>query len=336
MHKAETIYLSIIIPVHNEQENLSSLLQAIENTKQSFQLTPEIIFIDDGSTDGSYEILKELSVGKPNVKLIRFRRNFGQTAAMAAGIEYSTGNILVFMDADLQNDPADIPALINKLNEGYDVVSGWRKNRKDKLFLKKIPSKLANYLIRKISKVKIHDLGCSLKAYRREIITDINLYGEMHRFLPVLAARIGAKITEIPVNHNPRKHGKSHYGLNRTFKVLLDLITVQFMRSFSTKPIYLYGGFALFSLLLGVISGLAVILMKIFWGTDMTGNPMLLLTVLFILITIILGLMGIQSEVLIRIYHQQGNAKQYYIKEMQNINNPEDKNITSAGINDTH
>ncbi|MDD2200382.1 MAG: glycosyltransferase, partial [Bacteroidales bacterium] len=252
-------------------------------------------------------------------KLISFRRNFGQTAAMSAGIKYAKGDIIIFMDADLQNDPADIPALISKLNEGYDVVSGWRKNRKDKLLFKKIPSAIANFIIRKISKVNIHDLGCSLKAYRREILNEIYIYGEMHRFLPVIAARVGAKITEIPVNHKPRKYGKSHYGLNRTFKVLLDLITVQFMRSFSTKPIYLYGGFALISLLLGFISGLSVILMKIFWGTDMTGNPMLLLTVLFILITVILALMGIQSEVLIRIYHQQGRTKQYYIKEVYNV-----------------
>ncbi len=328
--------ISILIPVYNETESLRPLLDAIESNTQSIAERMEIVFVDDGSTDGSYDLLKELCEEKSNVKIIRFRRNFGQTAAMAAGIEYSTGDILIFMDADLQNDPADIPALIDKLNEGYDVVSGWRKNRKDKLFLKKIPSALANSLIRKISKVKIHDLGCSLKAYRRVILKDVSLYGEMHRFIPVLAARIGAKITEIPVNHNPRKHGKSHYGLNRTFKVLLDLITVQFMRSFSTKPIYLYGGFALVSLLLGGLSGLSVILMKIFWGTDMTGNPMLLLTVLFILITVILALMGIQSEVLIRIYHKQGNAKQYYIKEMHNINNPENEDTTSTGINDTH
>ncbi|MEA1873367.1 MAG: glycosyltransferase family 2 protein [Bacteroidota bacterium] len=327
--------ISIIIPVHNERDNLRQLLAGIEKHTQSITKAMEIIFVDDGSTDGSYELLKELSEENPNVKLIQFRQNFGQTAAMAAGIEHSTGDILIFMDADLQNDPADIPTLINKLNEGYDVVSGWRKNRKDKLFFKRIPSKLANFLIRKISKVKIHDLGCSLKAYRREILIDISLYGEMHRFLPVLAARIGAKITEIPVNHNPRKHGKSHYGLNRTFKVLLDLITVQFMRSFSTKPIYLYGGFALINLLLGMLSGLSVILMKIFWGTDMTGNPMLLLTVLFILITILLTLMGIQSEVLIRIYHQQGKVRQYYIKETQNINNTEMKTSHSNEINDT-
>lgn len=313
--------LSLIIPVHNERDNLKELLVEVENALNNISNDFEIIFVDDGSTDGSFQLLIDLCKDKSSFKLISFRRNFGQTAAMSAGITYSTGDIIVFMDADLQNDPADIPELVNKLNEGYDVVSGWRKKRKDRLFHKKIPSSIANLIIRKISKVKIHDLGCSLKAYRKEIINEIYLYGEMHRFLPVIAARIGAKITEIPVNHKPRKYGKSHYGLSRTFKVLLDLITVQFMRSFSTKPIYLYGGFALISLLLGFISGLSVILMKIFWGTDMTGNPMLLLTVLFILITVILALMGIQSEVLIRIYHQQGRTKQYYIKQFYNIEN---------------
>jgi glycosyltransferase involved in cell wall biosynthesis len=311
--------LSLIIPVHNERDNLKELLVEVENALNNISNDFEIIFVDDGSTDGSFQLLIDLCKDKSSFKLISFRKNFGQTAAMSAGITYSTGDIIVFMDADLQNDPADIPELIDKLNEGYDVVSGWRKKRKDRLFFKKIPSSIANLIIRKISKVKIHDLGCSLKAYRKEIINEIYIYGEMHRFLPVIAARIGAKITEIPVNHRHRKYGKSHYGLNRTFKVLLDLITVQFMRSFSTKPIYLYGGFALISLFLGFLSGLSVILMKIFWDTDMTGNPMLLLTVLFILITVILALMGIQSEVLIRIYHHQGRTKQYYIKELYNL-----------------
>ena len=317
--------ISLIIPIHNEKGNLEELVLDTENSLKNISNDSEVIFIDDGSTDGSLQLLIDLCKNKPHFKLISFRRNFGQTAAMSAGIKYAKGNIIIFMDADLQNDPADIPALINKLNEGYDVVSGWRKNRKDKLFFKKIPSAIANFIIRKISKVNIHDLGCSLKAYRREILNEIYIYGEMHRFLPVIAARVGAKITEIPVNHKPRKYGKSHYGLSRTFKVLLDLITVQFMRSFSTKPIYLYGGFALISLFLGFLSGLSVILMKIFWDTDMTGNPMLLLTVLFILITVILALMGIQSEVLIRIYHQQGRTKQYYIKQFYNIENQEDE-----------
>jgi glycosyltransferase involved in cell wall biosynthesis len=312
-------FLSIIIPVYNEAPNIQLLYEALIESTQRIKEPCEIILVDDGSKDDSFTKMQNLAAINNTIKLIRFRRNFGQTAAMAAGLEYSKGDIIIFMDADLQNDPADIPVLIEKINEGYDVVSGWRKNRKDNLLVKKIPSIIANRIIRQISGVKIHDLGCSLKAYRREIIQDITLYGEMHRFLPILTARLGANITEIVVNHRPRKNGKSKYGLNRTFKVLLDLITVQFMRSFSTKPIYLYGGFAMLSLFLGFLSGSAVLLMKFFWGTDMTGNPMLLLTVLFVLITIILALMGIQAEVLIRIYHQQGSTKQYYIKEKINI-----------------
>ncbi len=319
--------LSVILPVNNEQNNLERLFDLLDSVSQIIEYDCEFIFVNDGSNDDSLKILKSLAEKDQRVKVLDLRRNFGQTAAISAGIDYSTGEILVFMDADLQNDPSDIPALLGKLNEGYDVVSGWRKCRKDNA-LKTIPSSIANSIIRRVSKVNIHDLGCSLKAYRREIIEDINLYGEMHRFLPVLAAKVGARITEIPVKHHPRSHGESHYGLGRTFKVLLDLMTVQFMRSFSTKPIYLYGGFAFISLLLGMLSGLAVLSMKIFWGTDMTGNPFLLLTVLFILITILLILMGIQSEVLIRIYHQQGNAKQYYIRE--------ELNFKSTNVSDKH
>lgn len=319
MRSMQAVNISVIVPVYNEAKNLPELWKGLQTNLPAISSEWEIIFIDDGSTDKSWAVLNEISQNNTLVKSIRFRRNFGQTAAMAAGIEHSKGDIIIFMDADLQNDPSDIPALIDKINEGYDLVSGWRKNRKDRFFGKRLPSKIANSLIRKVSSVKIHDLGCSLKAYRREIIKDIKLYGEMHRFLPVLAARLGARIAEIPVKHHPRRHGKSHYGLKRTFKVLLDLLTVQFMRSYSTKPIYLYGGFALLNLFLGVLSGLAVIFMKIFWGTDMTGNPFLLLTVLFVLITLLLALMGIQAEVMVRIYHQQGRVKQYYIRETQNL-----------------
>jgi len=319
MSPLENYYFSVIIPVYNELENLDALYRDLKIGLSVYEGKYEIIFVDDGSNDGSYNKLKTFAKENPFVKLLRFRRNFGQTAAMSAGIDHSSGNILVFMDADLQNDPSDIPLLLKKLEEGYDVVCGWRKKRKDKLFYRKIPSQIANYIIRKVSHVNIHDIGCSLKVFRREIIKDINMYGEMHRFLPVLAARIGADITEMPVKHHPRIHGKSKYGLNRTFKVLFDLITVQFMRSFSTKPIYLYGGFAIFSLILSIFSGLAVLFMKLYWGTDITGNPFFLLTILCILITVIFLLMGIQSEVLIRIYHQQDKIKQYYIKESQNI-----------------
>jgi len=319
MEANESVDVSVIVPVYNEQGNLKELFNRLQMSLLSIDKTSEIVFVDDGSTDDSFKVLQSLETTQICAKLIRFRRNFGQTAAMAAGLAHSKGKIVVFIDADLQNDPYDIPALLSKLDEGYDVVSGWRQSRKDTLLLKKIPSRIANAMIRKTSKVNIHDLGCSLKAYRREIIEEISIVGEMHRFLPVLAARIGARITEIPVQHHPRTYGRSNYGLKRSYKVILDLMTVQFFHSFSTKPIHLYGGFALISLLMGLCSGIAVILMKIFWGTDMTGNPILLLTVLFILITIILALLGIQSEILVRIYHQQGRAKQYYIRETHDL-----------------
>lgn len=312
------IDISIISPVYNEEKNISKLFLSLNDIIQKNDFCAEIIFIDDGSTDRSYDVLKELAVGQKSVHLIRFRRNFGQTAAMAAGIENAKGEIIIFIDSDLQNDPTDIPLLIDKLDEGYDVVSGWRKNRKDSFF-KRIPSVIANKIIRILTGVNIHDTGCTLKAYRREIISEIKIYGEMHRFIPVLASGIGAKITEIEVNHHPRTNGKSNYGLGRAAKVMLDLITVQFMGTFRTKPIYLYGGFALICFMLSAISGTAVIHMKIFWQTDMTGNPILLLTVLFISIAVILLLLGIQAEVLTRIYHQSDSVKQYHIKETYNL-----------------
>jgi len=319
MDTTKSKYFSVIVPVYNEVNNLRDLYQSLQMHLADFEGQYEIIFVDDGSNDGSYEIIRSFASENKSVRIIRFRHNFGQTAAISAGVDYSKGTIIVFIDADMQNDPSDIPVLLKKIEEGYDVICGWRKKRKDKLVDRKIPSLIANYIIRKVSRVNVHDTGCSLKAFRREIIKDINLYGEMHRFLPVLAARVGAQITEVEVKHHPRKYGKSKYGLNRTFKVMLDLITVQFLRAYSTKPLYLYGGIAIFGLFFSFISGLAVILMKIFWGTDMTGNPIFLLTIMLVLISVILMLMGIQSEVLIRIYHQQDNVNQYFIKDLQNF-----------------
>jgi glycosyltransferase involved in cell wall biosynthesis len=319
MNELDSLYFSLIIPVFNELNNLDILYNNIITSLSAYDDKYEIIFIDDGSNDGSYEKLSGFALEDVKVKLIKFRRNFGQTAAISAGISHSSGKIIVFIDSDMQNDPSDIPMLLDKIDEGFDVVCGWRKDRKDKLFLRKIPSFLANYIIRKVSRVKIHDIGCSLKAFRCEIIKEISLYGELHRFLPVLASRIGADIIEVPVKHHPRINGKSKYGLNRTFKVLLDLVTVQFLGAYSTKPIYLFGGLSLLFLFFSLISGLSVILMKIFSGTDITGNPLFLITILCVLVTVFLLLMGIQSEVLTRIYHQQDKNKQYFIKETKNI-----------------
>ncbi|MCX7679385.1 MAG: glycosyltransferase family 2 protein [Spirochaetes bacterium] len=313
--------ISIILPVYNEEENISLQYQHIVESLKPFALNYEIIFVDDGSQDRSVEILQEIARKDKRVKLVIFRRNFGQTAAMAAGIDYSSGDIIVFMDSDLQNDARDIPILIEKIHEGYDVVSGWRKDRKDKLFSRKIPSKIANWLIAKVSGVKLHDLGCSLKAYRGEVLRQIKLYGEMHRFIPVHVSWVGAKITEVPVRHHARKFGKSKYGIKRTFKVLLDLITVKFLGSYSTKPIYVFGGAGILIFLASCISGSAVIFMKLFQGLSMNRNPLLFLTVLLILMSMMCIMLGILAELLIRIYHESQNKAPYTVKSTINIKN---------------
>jgi glycosyltransferase involved in cell wall biosynthesis len=311
--------LSVVLPVYNEEENINLQYESILKALAPLNLNYEIIFIDDGSTDSSPQLLQQIATNDPKTKLVLLRKNFGQTAAMSAGINYSEGKIIVFMDSDLQNDPKDIKRLLDKIDEGYDVVSGWRKNRKDKLISRKIPSKIANKLISKITGVKLHDLGCSLKAYKSEILKQINLYGEMHRFIPVHVSWVGAKITEIPVDHHPRQFGQSKYGIKRTFKVLLDLITVKFMGSYSTKPIYLFGGTGFILFLLSLFSSLGLIIMKIFYNTDMTGNPLLYLTILLIILTILFIQIGILAEIMIRVYHEAKNTTPYHVKETVNF-----------------
>jgi len=312
-------YLSVVLPVYNEEESLELQHKAVTEAVKKLNKTYEIIFVDDGSVDSSYEILKSISSKDKSVKLVRFRRNFGQTAAMAAGIDHSKGEIIVFMDSDLQNEPGDIGKLLEKIEEGYDVVSGWRANRQDKLISRKIPSKIANWLIAKVTGVPLHDLGCSLKAYRGDVLRQVNLYGEMHRFIPVHASWIGARITEVPVGHHARQFGQSKYGIRRTFKVILDLITVKFMGSYSTKPIYIFGGTGVVIFLLGLLSGVSVVVMKIVADTDMSGNPLLILTVLLIIIGILFVQMGIIAEIMIRIYHESQKMPPYRIRETINI-----------------
>ncbi|MGL4370551.1 MAG: glycosyltransferase family 2 protein [Spirochaetota bacterium] len=313
------IYLSIVLPVYNEEENIELQYKRIIETVTPLKKSFEIIFVDDGSRDKSFELLSHIAKKDKRVKVVQFRRNFGQTAAMAAGIDHSIGEVIVFMDADLQNEPADIAKLLDKIEEGYDVVSGWRSNRKDRLISRKIPSKIANRLISKVTGVPLHDLGCSLKAYRSDVLKKVKLYGEMHRFIPIHASWVGAKIIELPVGHHPRQFGKSKYGLKRTFKVMLDLMTVKFLGTFATKPIYLYGGLGFVLTGLSVVCGISTILMKYFLGYNMTGNPFLLLTVMFFLLAMILILMGIQSEMLIRIYHEAQNITPYHVKKTLNI-----------------
>lgn len=311
-------YLSLILPVYNEEENIQLQYEAIVRALKPLKRSYEILFIDDGSSDSSPDLLKKIAKKDKKVKAIIFRRNFGQTAAMAAGIDHSTGEIIIFMDSDLQNDPEDISLLIDKIDEGYDVVSGWRQHRQDTLIMRKIPSRIANWLISRVTGVHLHDTGCSLKAFRGEIIRQVDLYGEMHRFIPVHASWIGARIAEVPVRHHPRQFGESKYGIRRTFKVMLDLITVKFMGSYSTKPIYVFGGTGIVLFLFSIISGIAVLVMKFALGQSMVRNPLLLLTVLFIILSVLFIQIGILAEITIRTYHEAASKTPYHIRETIN------------------
>ena len=312
-------YVSVVLPVFNEEDNIRLQYEEITKAMKPLGFTYEIIFIDDGSTDLSPAILEDIARKDKNIKLVIFRRNFGQTAAMSAGIEYASGEIIVFLDSDLQNDPNDIGILIKKIEEGYDVVSGWRKHRHDSLLSRKLPSWIANRLISRVTGVRLHDLGCSLKAYRGELLKQVNLYGEMHRFIPVHASWIGAKITEIPVTHHARNYGSSKYGIKRTYKVLLDLITVKFLGKYSTKPIYVFGGTGFLLFLLSIISGVIVIMMKILLDRSMSRNPLLILTVMLVIISVLFIQIGILAEILIRIYHESQGKQPYRIMKTINI-----------------
>ncbi|MHC4475564.1 MAG: glycosyltransferase family 2 protein [Planctomycetota bacterium] len=307
--------VSVVAPLLNEQDNIAPLYEQITQTLAG-KYDYEIIFVDDGSDDDSLSILSGLQGDDDRVRVIRFRKNFGQTAALSAGFTHARGNIIVAIDGDLQNDPADIPTMIDKLNEGYDVVSGWRKKRHDNAITRLLPSKIANWLIGVITGVRLHDFGCTLKAYRREVLVETKLYGEMHRFIPALASWSGARIAEMVVNHRPRTAGKAKYGLARTWKVILDLLTVKFLLSFSTKPIQLFGGWGLLALLIGGASGLEVVLSKVLRGRDMTGNPFLYLTVLLLVVGIQFIFMGLLAELLVRTYHESQDRPTYVIKEI--------------------
>jgi glycosyltransferase involved in cell wall biosynthesis len=303
--------LSIIIPVFNEEGNVKDLFLDIQAVISENSYEAEVIFIDDGSTDSTVEIIKSL----PHAKLIRFRKNFGQTAAMSAGIDYATGDVIIPMDGDRQNDPKDIPVLLAKLEEGYDVVSGWRKDRKDNAIKRNLPSRIANGLISKISGVHLHDYGCSLKAYKRDVIKDVRLYGEMHRFIPVYANWMGGKVTEIPVRHHPRIHGVSKYGIGRTFKVVLDLIVIKFLQNYAQKSIHVFGGFGLISFLCAIISTIAMFYYKLFGNKSFIQTPLPMLVVFFFLVGIILVMMGILAEMQNRTYYESQGKKVYLVKE---------------------
>jgi len=311
--------ISIVVPIYNEQENVAAVYTAISSALQIMGCPYEIVMVDDGSSDGSYSELARLAAADSRLKIIRFRRNFGQTAAMSAGFDAAKGNIIIPMDGDLQNDPADIPRLVAKIHEGYDVVSGWRRDRKDTFISRKIPSMLANTIISRQTGVHLHDYGCTLKAYRREVLDGINLYGEMHRFVPALASQFGAKVTELPVNHFPRLHGVSKYGISRTLRVILDLITVKFLMAYSTKPIQLFGKWGVYTMLAGFCTGAMTLYMKLFEQFSMNRNPLFILTVFLFFMGIQFIVLGLLGELNARTYFESQGKPIYVVKDRINL-----------------
>jgi glycosyltransferase involved in cell wall biosynthesis len=317
--------LSIVIPVFNEEQSVKPLHAEIEQALADFDY--EVLYIDDGSTDNSFSILTDIQQKGDNVRLIRFRRNFGQTAAMSAGFKYACGKIIIPMDADGQNDPADIPKLVSRLNEGCDIVSGWRKERKDNAVTRTLPSRIANWMIGKITGIRLHDYGCTLKAYKAESLKSIRLYGDMHRFIPALARWGGEKVVEMVVNHRPRTTGKTKYGLSRTFKVILDLITIKFLASFSTKPIHIFGGLGFLCFLGSFLSGLTVLGMKVFENYSMNRNPLLIISLMLMMAAIQFVLMGLLAEIMVRTYHQSQDRPIYVLDK---VVEPENQSSQSA------
>ena len=313
------MYLSVVVPVYNEYENIPLLYDAVYKALENLNKDWELILVNDGSKDNSLDALKEVAAKDPlHVKVIGLRRNFGQTAAIAAGVDHASGEIIVLMDADLQNDPTDIPVLLAKLNEGYDLVSGWRKDRKDP-FLRSFISRIANRIICKVTGVNLHDYGCTLKAYRREVITGFRLYGEMHRFIPAFANTFGARIVEIPVKHHPRVLGKSKYGFERIIKVILDLITVKFLSSYADKPIYLFGGAGLGLSGISFLVLLFLAIRRIFWGVSGMASPLFIMAIMVFILGFLSILMGLIAELLVRTYHESQGKTVYHIREMINF-----------------
>jgi glycosyltransferase involved in cell wall biosynthesis len=312
-----TTNLSIIVPVYNEVESVTLLHQAIHQAMDPQPIIWEVVYVDDGSTDGSQDILTWLASEDPShVSVVLLRRNFGQTAAIAAGIDHSHGENVVLIDADMQNDPADIPMLLEHINQGYDVVSGWRVNRQDTLLTRRLPSQLANGLISRVTGVRLHDYGCTLKAYRREVITGFRLYGEMHRFIPVYARMVGAKMIEVPVRHHPRRFGKAKYGLGRTLKVILDLFTVKFLLDYAAKPIYLFGGAGFALIAASLIVLVFLIAMRIFLDEHMVRSPLLLMSVMLFILGFQSILMGLMAEMLARTYHESQSKPTYTVRKV--------------------
>ncbi len=308
--------VSVVVPVYNEVESLPHLIEAIASAIQPSGLSYQIICVDDGSKDGSAELLKQLTGSRDDLCAVLLRRNYGQTAAMSAGFDRATGRAIVTLDGDLQNDPADIPLLLAKLNEGYDLVSGWRKNRQDNTISRLIPSKIANWLIGRVTGVTLHDYGCSLKAYKSELVADLNLYGELHRFLPALAFIEGARIAELPVRHHARRFGQSKYGIWRTFRVLMDLLTISFMKKFLTRPMHVFGLLGLSSMTLGTVLGIYLTFVKFGLGQSIGNRPLLILAVVLLLTGVQLFCFGLLAEVMMRTYHESQGKPIYRVREV--------------------
>jgi glycosyltransferase involved in cell wall biosynthesis len=311
--------ISVTIPIYNEAGNIPTLVAQVTRSLSGLGRPWELILVDDGSTDESASLLDRAADDSPQVKVIHLKRNFGQTAAMMAGFSFATGDIIVPMDGDLQNDPDDIPHLLAELDRGYDVCSGWRRDRKDNHLVRNLPSKFANRLISAISGVHLHDYGCTLKAYRADVLKGVKLYGEMHRFVPIYASWQGAKVTEIPVKHHPRQFGKSNYGLERTVKVVLDLIVVKFLSRYAQKPMYVFGGFGILSLLLGFLAAVAAIYLKLFRGISFVQTPLPLMSLTAGMIGILCILMGLLAELLTRTYHESQDKPVYLIRATKNL-----------------
>lgn len=311
--------LSIIVPIKDERDNLRTLHERIAQAIDPLNLDYEIVLVDDGSLDGSFPIMEEMAQADPRLKVVRLRRNFGQSAAMQAGIDHSTGDVLATLDGDLQNDPADIPMLLGHLKEGYDVVMGLREKRQDHMFVRKIPSLMGNWLIRKVTGVTIKDMGCTLRVMRRDLAENMTLYGEMHRFIPVLAMQAGAKMLQVPVRHHPRTAGKTKYNLSRTFRVVLDLMTVKFLHSYLTRPMHMMGYAGMLSMFLSFLSLATTIGMKIVSGQWMTGNPLLLMSVMLFMIGVQFFALGLLGEMMTRTYFESQNKRAYVVRDTVNM-----------------
>lgn len=315
--------ISLVIPIYNEEENIPLLYAEIKEVLDTTDYQYEMIFIDDGSSDTSVEVLEKISIEDEKVVLVQLRRNFGQTAAMSAGFDHACGDIIITMDGDLQNDPHDIPDMVDKLNSGYDVVTGWRHDRKDPFISRKLPSMMANKLISWVTGVGLHDYGCTLKAFRREVTENIHLYGEMHRFIPAIASGMGISFTEVKVNHRPRRFGTSKYGISRTIRVVLDLLTVKFLLSYATRPLHVFGTVGVLSAGVGFLIAFIMTLQRFFAGIALSDRPLLLFAVLLMFMGVQFITMGLLAELAVRTYHESQHKPIYYVRKIVGRENSE-------------